>query len=73
MRRFIKKNSLALHPSSTNSTPDSDPSIFILVHALLLQLGTCPVELKKKKSVSLKKKVHHTGGLKINERQERKT
>lgn len=49
MRRFIKKNSLALHPSSTNSTPDSDPSIFILVHALLLQLGTCPVELKKKK------------------------
>lgn len=39
MSRFMQKYSLALQPSSTNSIADTDPSIFIPVHALLLELG----------------------------------
>lgn len=43
MSRFIQKYSLALYPSSTNSTADTDLSIFITVHALFLELGRFPV------------------------------
>jgi len=51
MSRSTQKYSLALHPGSTNSTSDTDPSVLLPVHALVLELGMFPVEGREKMCV----------------------
>lgn len=73
MSRFIQKYSLALYPSSTNSTADTDPSIFITVHALFVKLGRFPVPGWGGSVFDSRRRFITLEGLKINEKQERGT
>lgn len=73
MSRFIQKYSLVLHPSKTNSTADTDSSVSIPVHALLLELRRFPIGKKKKSVFDSRRRFITLEWLKINERQERET